>query len=355
MTVIPSLAVCHPSVSHALYAVSTLSMGVNNTCYSGGKSGSWNIRGNLDSTELFMRHAQEHYGRSLTALRTDLAAFDDDNSDAVIACSLLLVPFEMVCSRIKRQQRLSETTNTTSDVSKRHPLNLGWMRVIRGIGSVMPSIQRRQCWQTSRMRPYFTWQYGQGTHEDIARMPDEFSVEDLAHYQTLSRDPTFMGLCAGYTAVKRLRREIADFDEQRDPDNENAVDQQSKRICLASLETLRRVVCRVFVTEPDDLYRALVLWVAQTDDSFFTLLERQHILALSVFAHFCAFMTLLEEDWFAGQFGIESLEDILAYNRYDTGSSSISDYGQALTAHDELFRWPAEVHKGLQPLHQSCP
>lgn len=310
-----------------------------------------------ESSEPFMRHAQEHYGRSLTALRKDLASLSVDNADAVIACSLLLVPFEMAYSRVRRRQRLARTIESDlkdSSVVYERVLNLDWMKVVRGLGSLMPSIYARLDWQKSKMRPYFVWENGEDlvTVTDVERLSRNFSLADLDHHPIISHNSGFAMLKKGYLAMKKLHASIAGLNKGWEGRTGSDEERENRKYCLAALDHLQSVIVRIFVTQlsnmPQDLFRTLMLWVAHTEESFFTLLEQEHILAVSVFAHFCAYMTLLEEDWFAGQFGVESLEDILVHIRYKGSVNCSSNCGETSLANETLFSWPAEVYDSLQ-------
>lgn len=330
MEAIPSLAISHTSVSHAIFAVSTLSMAIHNT-HQGASPVCLDL--NMQTT---INKACDHYGRSLQAMNASLSSLtDSDNSEAIIACAILLTPYELAQLRINRKSRHQQNTAIKAQGEDKKVVDLTWTTYIRGLASLMSSIRAEKSWNDSMMQLYFAWVDGsvRPGYQLTTKLYDTVAISHQLLHKIIEE---------GQFAVSNLRSIIQKSSGSTSHSIESRV---SRATCLVALDYLEEVIKR-FVTSvhdhvPQDLFRILLLWIGKIDQSFFELLRKEHTLALAIYAHFLILLILFENVWYIGDLGSASLRDILTTIedrcKYNSHTEDIE------LPCGEMFRWPAKI------------
>lgn len=285
-----------------------------------------------------MPRACGHYGQSLQALSASLSDLtDDDNIDAVIACAILLTPYELAQLRISRKSRRGRDTSSYVQNDHKNLLDLTWMTYIRGLTSLMSSIRARESWGQSMMRPYFSW-------VDRGEFPRFSLSKNLHDAETKPFTIRHIIIEEGQLAITNLRVAIQEWNDSLSISSSEE-SRASWKICILALKGLEEVVERLVASVPDhstqDLFRILMLWVAKVDKAFLVLLSEEHRLALAIHAHFLVFLILFENVWYIGDLGLASLRDILTTLKNQSNSSARVKDAEALDG--KLFSWPAKI------------
>ena len=173
--VIPSVASQHASVSEAMLAIGAISLGVAQlrTYLTNRRNLSTVDFDNMSSC--YLDQAHRHYGVCIRALRDMIPTLGSENADAIMACSILMVPYELAHSRFDRCRRrlfasengVTHSCNTTHQASDLHStspsspqlLDFGWINFVHGIDSLMSTIRSQCPIHGSAMLPFFEWIY----------------------------------------------------------------------------------------------------------------------------------------------------------------------------------------------------
>ena len=344
--VIPALALHHEGVSHAVFALSTLSLALAGACSTSLVKSSSPIGGSgAGAGDLvnwyYARQANRFYDKSIAALKAYIADLSDENADAALACSILLVPYELAHSRLDRYHRHSSPVNSSGPRhSQDAVVDLSWMKFIRGLGSLMPTIQSRWPERKTSIFSFFQWlRRGDLLSSDPAGSTSSSTDNAIVSDHYLA--PTIFA--ERPAAIARLRRVMqAMRSESSVYDNIHNVNETDTAVCIEALDQLDLVLQRFALCAkgqlPQAVFRVLCLWVVQIRDPFFKLLIDEHILALSVYAHFVVYLILFENLWWIGDMGRATLRNILDAARDRSGVFAHASFspGQLL----ELFQWP---------------
>jgi hypothetical protein len=347
--VIPALALHHEAVSHAVFALSTLSLAVAGTSNaSSPKSASHTSSRGVGTVDVvkwhYVRQANRFYDECIVALKANIANLSDANADAALACSILLVPYELAHSRLDRWHRQSSPLNSPrSPHSHNAVVDLSWTKFIRGLGSLMPTIQSR--WPTRETPIYSFFQrmrqgdlLSPGVAGNASASFDNAIVSD--HYLA----PTIFA--ERPATIARLRGVLQAIRSERSVNNYTSnVSGTDTDVCIEALDQLDMVLQRFALCArgqlPQAVFRVLCLWVVQISDPFFKLLVDEHILALSVYAHFVVYLIMFENLWWIGDMGRATLRNILNATQNQTGAfvpAKLSPWQL-----QELIQWPDRI------------
>ena len=357
--VIPSVASRHACVSEAMLAVGAISLGIAQlrSFLSGQRTPSTMEFDNM--SRRYLDQAHRHYGVCIRALRDMIPALGNDNADAIMACSILMVPYELAHSRFDRCRRrlaVSEkivthdcsTGHHVADLestcqSKTQLLDFGWINFVHGIDSLMTTIKDRCPITGSTMLPFFLWvwtkQEGAISHDlPYARlMPTGTDLRD-----TKSPDPQ---LFRHHLLPKVLEESQEAFAELRRNLQNLQISDGSLSTTLEELSRLERAVSNfkasVMTPCPRSFFRIFAAWISLMDPAFLALLTKQDTMALAVYSHFLVYMILFEDLWWCGDLGIGTLRTVLPVVWGCVKCGKPADGVSVQQQH--LYAWPVRI------------
>lgn len=369
LSVIPCLATQHAGVSDAIYAVAAISLAIAKLKDVLAST----ERSRLDhettadaffrkTSEPYLQQAHKHYGRCLIALQKNVSCLKCDNTDAIVACSALLIVFEHSLSRVTRYRRRlmcsnsghmptaahKRLGNSTQDASESRPLDLNWMKHIRGLGSLMPSVDARWPARKSDMHPFFKWpnRTDCGTFELLRRSRLPLKIPNGPDTAVLSHPLLPTLLAEGQIELAKLQRRIRALRWQPgQPHDPIKLSLGEEKIHLSAVNRLH-VSIQYFmsssITEsPQTLYRVFAYWVAQMDDPYLHFLSQHDTVALAIYCFYLVYMILFQDFWWIGDLGIATLQDILSAVHGRVEDRSSTNPGGSLLL--DLFQWPDRI------------
>ena len=292
-------------------------------------------------TRPFLHQAHIHHAKALRLLQGMVISLCKQNTDAVLACSVLLIPYELAHSQlIRHRERLSDEGWRNPGHGKTpEPLDLTWIHLCRGLTTVMATSLKRSLLIESRMLPLFQWVRSDGIYEGpfVPFTPIPKSRFWAPHNEAktvLSHPLLDTVLISGLDALDKLQDQFQILLDTSFDFNTS----QTLNTCLSALLTLKgslqNFTASALTARSQPFFRILIEWIPTTSADFFDLLARQNTMALAVYAHFAVHMTLLEDTWFIGDLGVDTLRRISLLER--SGSSS----GRDVEYTEEMLAWP---------------
>ena len=368
---IPSLGFRHQVVSEAMSAVAALFLCLNQVRqHISRNQASHQSSETLSTADFdnlsrpFLHQARIHYAKSLRGLQDEVAFLAQDNSGAVLACSVLLIPYDLASSRIDRyRQQLSEEQSKRCDFAVkqqslrcrgRHQdecqsLDLSWLHLTLGVTTLLANGKVRCISDDSTMLP-------------LSRLvQDECIVDDDVSKGTAVSAHRLLPriLEDGLAALGKLQLSLQALCSPQATSRSSRV-QTSQRVeaCLRSLSCLKFVVQKNTASaipyHSSACFSILAEWVSGTERQFLDLLAKGNGFALAVYAHFLVYMIPLEDFWFVGDLGIATVRKILMVVN-GCSLCGKSTYQVSLEQR-ELFAWPAKISKLYDDVDpcQSC-
>ena len=348
---IPFVASRHQSVSHAIAATAAIHISVE--CLrpqQSARSGFQQLGGLTSPTttpqvdpelsaKRYLHQATVHHGHCLRWYQDELRSLSEENADAVLACSALLLIYGLGYSQVER--RLTKSSSPPAKMGapesqgQHMELDLTWINLQRGIKPVHhTAIERHHQLEGSVISPLLEWEEEELVPATEVPTSSSPSTKPYVSSPSLPEHP----LCSkifeqGGIALVQLQGHLESTrspqDILREPVPSSSSD--SLKFSLEALDMLQ-TVARRFTETRGSSSRILVGWVSFFEDSFLRLLTEQDIFALAVYAHFLVYTILLEDLWWIGDLGVATIRDIL-----DGVSVEERGYRQ------ELFAWPART------------
>lgn len=370
--VIPSIGFRHQVVSEAIYAVAALFLCITqlreltSRTEASHRSNGPLSKGEFDHiSRSFLHQARIHHAKCLRALRDEVHSLGKHNSDAVLACSVLLLPYSLASSQLDRHRmQLSEGQSESYDSAVRQQsfqcrgchqngnqlLDLSWFHFTLGLTTLLATVFRRSFLDRSPMLPLFQW-----TENERVVLDDFLPLHIIQSGTQYQGDSAVLRhhllptvLADGPGALDRVQlRLLALRSPQATSRSHWGQTPQQVEVCLQSLRCLKLVVqnftASATASRPSPYFRILAEWVSRTERQFLDLLAEENIMALAVYAHFLVHMILVEDLWFVGDLGIATVRSILSvvYGCSLCGKSPDGlNWGQ-----QELIAWPARIAK----------
>ena len=360
--VIPSVASQHACVSEAMLAIGAISLGIAQlrTYLSNRRNLSTIDFDNMSSR--YLDQAHRHYGVCIRALRDMIPTLGSENADAIMACSILMVPYELAHSRFDRCRRrltasengVTHSCNTrhqTSDLRSTSPsspqlLDFGWINFVHGIDSLMNTIRSQCPIRGSAMLPFFEWLHTKQEGSLSPSLPYQRLIptgpdhrdSEHPHASRFRHNLLPKVLEEGQSALTELRQNLGNL--QISSDNDLSVQ-------LEELSRLNNAVLNfnasVMAPYPRAFFRIFAAWISMMDTRFLALLTEQDTAALAVYSHFLVYMILFEDLWWCGDLGIGTLRSVLpvVWGCIECGRPAVGvDVEQR-----GLFAWPVRIVK----------
>ncbi|KAK3112950.1 transcription factor [Teratosphaeriaceae sp. CCFEE 6253] len=244
---VPAVAFAEPAASHAMMAFSALCLDATSPT----ESALYDVQAT----------AELHYCKAVEHLRTSLPVVDQAGADAVLACTMLLIPCGLALNR-------------TPDAPRRD-----WLYHLRGFRALGANIYASSSMAagSDQMIPYPQpgipeSQPYQANMGGGALWGPEIC---LFHEIRRSREP----------AMRTLRMAMENLDAGRDVAEE----------CRAALESLEFVMDYTLECRVSNLFRAVFTWPVLITPAFADLLTTWNQAALAIFTHWLVLVMLLND------------------------------------------------------------
>ncbi|KAK4953652.1 transcription factor [Elasticomyces elasticus] len=282
-TCVPAVAHSDPGTSHALMALSALCLISNEP--------------DLHGTALdYHSTAMHHYTASVRLLRESISVPEKAAADALLACSMLLIPCGIAFAR--------KTASPTSE----------WLHHLRGFRALGDALNESDG-------------IANAEHQLIP-FPQDGIPEQQIHIVSRGRHSKATLLCnlircSRHRALDKLRAAVAASDPASDPLDTEAY--------VLAIEQLQYVMDYVVECRTSNYLRAIFSWSTQVSPRFVMLLGSRDELAIAIGVHWIVLTLLLHDLWFVKGFGAFRIETVTA--RFEQ-SRSINLW---------LLDWPREV------------
>lgn len=327
-------------------------------------------------TRRYLQQATIHHGHCLRWFQTELRSVGEHNVDAVLACSALLAPFRLAYSQVERrysQTRQTEVHNpkdnsrglAQQNEQRRHlgeslniTIDLTWINLMRGI---TPSVRITELQRVggSAILPLLQWSEDERQIMLQARTPGQAISHPNRGPSTPEHSLLSTILAEGEPALAALQKQLEVIQMQQESlsQGQQPCPSSNLEVCLEAVRTLQ-IIGRQFALVKAGNRRFLMAWVLPLDDTYVKLLAEKDVIAMAVYAHFLAYVILLEDLWWVGDLGVATIRNILEGFGV-VGCRWCSDDGRPHQSTPEdktgtvqeslnvqgLFAWPARVLK----------
>jgi len=250
----------------------------------------------------YIATAETHYCKSLQHLRASMSKLELVSPDALLACSILLIPCGLALAR------------ATSGL-----LRL-WVCHLRGFRALGDTIS--------------------GTHSTLRSPLDLIPFPQLGTPEPQTIDTVTAG-CATEASGDRLSRFCSSIRSSKDEAVNKlraAIAEAQPRLSSLDAEAYTAAIDEVqFVMDytlnygPENKFRPIFSWATEIPPRFVELLGGKDELAMAITAHWLVCTLLLDEVWFMtgfGAFRIEAVTEMLE---------------QGMSPHRSLLDWPLEI------------
>ncbi|CAJ2506026.1 Uu.00g001560.m01.CDS01 [Anthostomella pinea] len=267
-TAVPSVAHNDPATSHALMALSALWCASSHGAQLG------------ESTFDYSATAKLHYCRSLEYLRTSMSKQGTTSPDALLACSLLLIPCGLMLAR-----------NGSSPTRE-------WLFHVRGFRALGDSLLGSN-W-TATAQP----------HLQLMPFPQDGSpkrpMHDTCCSQAMLDDRSTLLL----NSIERSHRDAIDTLRAAIAESGQTSIHSDTRTYTAAVDELQQVMDYVIGCCVPRRLRVIFSWTTEMPSSFEEMLMGHDELAYAIAAHWLVGTLLLDDLWFVRNFGAYRIERI---------------------------------------------
>jgi hypothetical protein len=285
---VPAVAFNNAPAAHAMMALTALDLG--------------STEGAMDFSGYdYLATASMHYTTAIERLRTSIKSIENMNADAMLACSMILIPCGLAFA-----QRQGGCTAVRE-----------WIPHLRGFRSVGNAItaESPQRAVDYRLIPFPQMGIPPPSFHTPSNGDEAPSGAPLLLFHSLQRGRK--------AALEDLMFSIEDVNgDQDDFDAEPYVK------AVVELEYVMDFFLECNVT---NFFRAIFTWPIQVPLSFVKLLSREDELALAIYAHWLVATLMLDEHWWLREFGSVQIERISALLVREN------------SPHAHLLRWPRKM------------